>query len=54
MDGRFTDATLPAGTYLFELQQPYGDNAICQSELSRRHGIANAPTGARTELPALI
>ena len=42
MDGRFTDATLPAGTYLFELQQPYGDNAICQSELSRRHGIANA------------
>ena len=36
-DGRFTDRTLPAGTYLFELQQPYGDNAICQSELSRRH-----------------
>ena len=36
-DGLFTDATLPAGTYLFELQQPYGDNAICQSELSRRH-----------------
>ena len=34
-DGRFTDATLPAGTYLFELQQPYGGNAICQSELSR-------------------
>ena len=36
-DGQFTDTTLPAGTYLFELQQPYGDNAICQSELSRRH-----------------
>ena len=35
-DGLFTDRTLPAGTYLFELQQPYGDNAICQSELSRR------------------
>ena len=35
--GRFTDRTLPAGTYLFELQQPYGDNTICQSELSRRH-----------------
>ncbi len=35
-DGQFTDRTLPAGTYLFELQQPYGDNAICQSELSRR------------------
>ena len=35
-DGQFTDRNLPAGTYLFELQQPYGDNAICQSELSRR------------------
>ena len=35
-NGSFTDATLPAGTYLFELQQPYGDNTICQSELSRR------------------
>ena len=35
-DGQFTDRTLPAGTYLFELQQPYGENAICQSELSRR------------------
>ncbi len=35
-DGLFTDRTLPAGTYLFELQLPYGDNTICQSELSRR------------------
>ena len=35
-NGLFTDRTLPAGTYLFELQQPYGDNAICQRELSRR------------------
>ena len=35
-NGSFTDATLPAGTYLFELQQPYGDNTICQRELSRR------------------
>ena len=41
-DGLFTDATLPAGTYLFELQQPYGDNAICQSELSRTHRSASA------------
>ncbi len=41
-NGSFTDATLPAGTYLFELQQPYGDNTICQRGLSRRHGIANA------------
>ena len=37
-NGSFTDATLPAGTYLFELQQPYGDNVICQRGLSRRHG----------------
>ena len=36
-DGLFTDRTLPAGTYLFELQQPYGDNTICQRALSRRH-----------------
>ena len=35
--GRFTDRTLPAGTYLFELQQPYGDNTICQRGHSRRH-----------------
>ena len=35
-NGSFTDATLPAGTYLFELQQPYGDNVICQRGLSRR------------------
>ncbi len=36
-NGLFTDRTLPAGTYLFELQQPYGDNTICQRALSRRH-----------------
>ncbi len=42
-DGLFTDRTLPAGTYLFELQQPYGDNAICQSDLSRR----KAPQASR-------
>ena len=41
-DGRFTNRTLPAGTYLFELQQPYGDNAICQSELSRRHIVGTS------------
>ncbi len=42
-NGLFTDRTLPAGTYLFELQQPYGDNTICQSELSRRHLPGNNP-----------
>ena len=33
-DGQFTDRNLPAGTYLFELQQPYGDDAICQRSVS--------------------
>ena len=42
-NGLFTDRTLPAGTYLFELQQPYGDNTICQRELSRRHLAGNNP-----------
>ncbi len=42
-DGLFTDRTLPAGTYLFELQQPYGDNTICQRALSRRHLPGNNP-----------
>ena len=43
-NGQFTDRTLPAGTYLFELQQPYGDNVICQRSVSRRHlraGVEN-------------
>ena len=45
-NGQFTDRTLPAGTYLFELQNPYGDNTICQSELSR-HLVQSAGTGTR-------
>ncbi len=52
-NGLFTDTTLPAGTYLFELQQPYGDNAICQRELSRRHDIANAENRHRYTCPSL-
>ena len=36
-DGQFTDRTLPAGTYLFELQQPYGDNVLCNGSVSVRH-----------------
>ncbi len=51
--GQFTDRTLPAGTYLFELQQPYGDNTICQRELSRRHGIANAGSRRNAVCPRL-
>ncbi len=33
-NGQFTDRTLPAGTYLFELQQPYGDNVLCNGSVS--------------------
>ena len=37
---------LPAGTYLFELQQPYGDNAICQRSTSTI-GQINVDSGPR-------
>ena len=36
-NGKFTDATLPAGTYLFELQQPYSDNVLCLGSVSRHN-----------------
>ena len=36
-NGQFTDRTLPAGTYLFELQQPYSDNVLCNGSVSRTH-----------------
>ena len=36
-NGQFTNRTLPAGTYLFELQQPYGDNVLCNGSVSVRH-----------------
>ena len=52
-NGSFMDNTLPAGTYLFELQQPYGDNTICQRGLSRRHGIANAGSRHRAACPSV-
>lgn len=47
----FTDSSLPAGTYLVELQQPYSDNLLC-------HGSATAiiqikPTGSQTVLPPM-
>ncbi len=37
---------LPAGTYLFELQQPYGDDAICQRSTSMI-GQTNVASGTR-------
>ena len=48
-NGYFTGAgsrTLPAGTYLFELQQPYSDDVLCQSSVSRRKNTGVAD-GAR-------
>ncbi len=45
-DGQFTDRTLPTGTYLIELQQPYGENAICQRSISIRH-LRNGNHGKR-------
>ena len=39
-DGKFASwtAPLPAGTYLFEMQQPYSDNVLCHGNVSRLHG----------------
>ena len=34
-------ATLPAGTYLFELQNPYSDNVVCHGNVSRRRGFSS-------------
>ena len=48
--GRNQSVQLPAGTYLIELQQPYGDNAICQRSVSRREGVAH--TGSRRKAGA--
>ena len=54
-NGQFTNRTLPAGTYLFELQQPYGDNVLCTTVASRRHGIvANAGSRRNAVCPRLF
>ena len=31
---RFTNRALPTGTYLFEVQQPYSDNVLCNGKIS--------------------
>ena len=44
-NGSFTGAgsrALPAGTYLFEVQQPYSDNVLCQRSVSRRRNTGAA------------
>ncbi len=48
-NGQFTNRTLPAGTYLFELQQPYGDNVLCNGSVSikwQRNGNHSKRRGA--------
>ena len=34
LNRRFTDRALPTGTYLFEVQQPYSDNVLCNGKVS--------------------
>ena len=45
---QFTDTTLPIGTYLFELRQPYSDNLVCGGDAARRveTGVAAADAGS--------
>ena len=38
-NGQFNDNTLPTGTYLFELQQPYSDNVLCNRSVAKRQGV---------------
>lgn len=44
---------LPAGTYLFELQQPYSDQPFCQGSISRLHVSAPLGWGDRTSCPRI-
>ncbi len=47
-NGLFTDRTLPAGTYLFELQQPYGDRRQRHAHVRRpRVPVAAGRLGPR-------
>ena len=44
--GQFTDRALPTGTYLFEVQQPYSDNALCNGSMgtpARHYGGSICP-----------
>ena len=36
-NGLLSDWTLPAGTYLFELQHPYSGNVLCNGSVAKRH-----------------
>ena len=50
-NGLFSGTTLPVGTYLFELQQPYSDNVLCNGTVSRRHGISGAGGRFNSDCP---
>ena len=52
-NGKFTDTTLPAGTYLFELQHPYGDSTICNGRFSRGGDIACTLSTVRAATPSV-
>lgn len=46
------NASLPKGTYLFELQQPYSDQPICHGSVSRLKTVAG-PGGRKTACPVV-
>ena len=54
-NGRFAQnvVSLPAGTYLFELQQPYSDQPFCQGSISRLHVSAPLAWGDRKSCPRI-
>lgn len=54
-NGKFAEnvANLPAGTYLFELQQPYSDQPFCHGSISRLHVSAPLAWGDRTSCPRI-
>ena len=55
-DGKFAryTAALPAGTYLFELQQPYSDNVLCHGSVSRIHGVSTGAGGTSAACPRIV
>ena len=42
VNGQLRFPSLPAGTYLFELQQPYSNNVLCNRGVSRPHDVSRA------------
>ena len=44
---------LPAGTYLFELQQPYSGNVLCNRSVSRRQDVTGAGGKFNSDCPRI-